>query len=362
MVVMALDHVREYWSQTPFRPEDLAQTSVLLFFTRWVTHFCAPVFVFLCGVSIAIRFSAGFTANQRNRYLLVRGVMMLVLEVVVVTFLLQFGYNFILLQVIWVIGWGMVTLALLQWLPNLPLAIVALLVIVLSPLLPAGETESVVGTVLAATHVAPFVKIWGSFVVVFSYPPLPWIAVLWLGFAMGGWVRQASPDTDRKLRTTGWLTLVVFVVVRLLNGYGDPAHWAVHERGWAYTALSFVNVSKYPPSPLFLCLTLGTALLVLAYASQWKNGLSTRMAVLGKVPMFYYLIHIFLINASALVWVWIAYGRWTIIAFDPANFPPGYQPSLGRTYLVWMVLVVVLYFLCVWWVNRQKKQATEADG
>ncbi|MBD0259621.1 MAG: DUF1624 domain-containing protein, partial [Cytophagales bacterium] len=298
MAVMALDHVREFWGPAPYRPEDLTQASALLFFTRWVTHFCAPAFVFLSGVSGFLYGQRQDSRRQVSRFLLTRGLWLVALEVVVINFLLQFTYNLFLLQVIWVIGWSMVVLAALVWLPRWTLAGLAVVLIVGQHLLPVAQPVTADNIGWSLLYHAPFFFPLGTLPpLLVAYTPLAWLGVMLAGYAAGPWFTLPAGPRDRVLLGAGLLLLVTFGVVRALNGYGDPAPWAVQPRGTLYTTLSFLNVTKYPPSLLFLCLTLGVALLLLVALDGLRNPVARWLRTFGEVPFFFYLLHLLLIHA-----------------------------------------------------------------
>ncbi|HEX8348773.1 MAG TPA: heparan-alpha-glucosaminide N-acetyltransferase domain-containing protein [Hymenobacter sp.] len=351
MVIMALDHIREFWTPTPMRPEDVAHASVLLFFTRWVTHFCAPTFVFLSGTSIYLYEQKQPGLGAVSRFLLTRGVWLVLLEVLVINFILQWGYSLILLQVIWVIGWSMVLLAGLIWLPRWLLAVVSLVLIGGHNLLPAIQPTSAATAGLALLHNGPsMIPLPGLPPLLSAYTLVPWVAVMLAGYLIGPWFRLPLAQRKQRLRRTGVALLVLFVALRATNWYGDPAPWSVQPRGLIYSILSFVNITKYPPSLLFLCLTLGTALLLLSSLEGATNRVSQWLRTFGQVPFFYYLLHLLLISVSALVWTYLAFGKPINLGFASfKDLPAAYQPSLLRAYVVWALVIVALYPLCRWY-------------
>ncbi|HEX8529482.1 MAG TPA: heparan-alpha-glucosaminide N-acetyltransferase domain-containing protein [Cytophagales bacterium] len=359
MAVMALDHVRDFWSPTPYRPEDLTQASALLFFTRWVTHFCAPAFVFLSGVSAFLYGQRQGSRRQLSRFLLTRGLWLVALEIVVINFLMQFAYNLLLLQVIWVIGWSMVALAALVWLPRWTLAGLAAVIVAGQHLLPVAEPVTAGNLVGSLLYHSPFFFPLAPLPpLLVAYTPLAWLGVMVAGYAAGPWFTLPAGSRNRVLLGTGLLLLVTFGVVRALNGYGDPAPWAVQPRGTLYTILSFLNVTKYPPSLLFLCLTLGVACLLLVAVDGLRNPVTRWLRTFGEVPFFYFLLHLLLIHAAARLWSLLAFGRSVNFSFTPqAEWPAGYHPDLGRAYLVWGLVLVALYFPCRWYGRYRKKHA-----
>ncbi|TGE29214.1 DUF1624 domain-containing protein [Hymenobacter metallicola] len=357
MVVMALDHVREFWSPTPVRPEDVSQASGLLFFTRWVTHFCAPTFVFLAGISIFLYQQKQPSRARVSWFLLTRGLWLIGLEVLVISFVLTWGYQLILLQVIWATGWGMVLLAGLLWLPRWLLSTLALGFLALHNLLPALQPTTPAAVGLALLHNAPFAfPLSPATSVLAAYTIGPWAAVLAAGYCLGPWFVLPAPLRNRQLRLAGAGLLGLFVGLRALNSYGDSAPWGVQERGMVYSVLSFLNVTKYPPSLLFLSLTLGVALLVLASLSEPKGRVAAVLRTFGQVPFFYYLLHLLLISVSAYCWTQLAFGQPVNFGFtDRANWPASYQPSLLRAYVVWFGVVALLYLPCRWYQTYKQQ-------
>lgn len=359
MIIMALDHVRELWSPTAVRAEDVAQASVLLFFTRWITHFCAPTFVFLSGASIFLYQQKQPSRARASGFLLSRGLWLVLLEVVVINFLLQWGYNLLLLQVIWVIGWGMVALAGLSWLPRGLLAALALLIIAGHNLLPVIAPVTAANAGWALLHNTPFL------LPVPPLPPLlvaysfgPWLGVMLAGYCLGPWFKKPLLERTRRLRGAGLGLLLLFAGLRATNWYGDLLPWSVQPRGPLYTGLSFINITKYPPSLLFLCLTLGVALLLLSRAESWTGRLSQVLRTYGQVPFFYYLLHLLLISGGAWVWTTWAFGKAVNFSFStPNDWPAGYQPSLLRAYLVWGSVVLLLYAPCRWYQRYKQRHA-----
>lgn len=357
MVIMALDHIREFWCPTTVRPEDVTQASALLFFTRWITHFCAPTFVFLSGVSIWLYQQKQPKRPAVSRFLLTRGLWLVVLELIVINFILQWGYNLLLLQVIWVIGWGMVLLAALIWLPRWLLAVLAFVIVAGHNLLPVIQPITASNVGWALLHNTPFalpVAPLPPFLVAYSVGP--WLGVMLAGYVVGPWFQLPLPQRAPLLRRAGIILLVVFMALRATNWYGELAPWSVQPRGLLYSVLSFLNITKYPPSLLFLCLTLGVALLLLSVAETATSRPSQWLRTFGQVPFFYYILHLLLISLSAWVWTRIAFGRPVNFSFlEVKNWPAGYHPNLLRAYVVWVGVVVALYFPCRWY-QRFKQQ------
>jgi len=358
MVIMALDHIREFWCPTAVRPEDVTQASALLFFTRWITHFCAPTFAFLAGVSIFLYQQKQGSRAAVSRFLLTRGLWLIGLEVLVINFILQWGYQLIVLEVIWVLGWGMLMLAGLIWLPRWLTAGLALAILLGHNALPAVQPVTAANWGRALLYGSPFVlplpPPWPPLLV--AYTILPWVAVVAVGYVVGPWFQQPWPQRARWLRRAGAGLLGLFVLLRATNWYGDPAPWSVQSRGLLYSALSFINVTKYPPSLLFLSLTLGVALLLLAAAEGLPGRLRQWLSTYGRVPLFYFLLHLAFISAGAFLWTALAFGKSVNLAFaPPGGLPAAYHANLLRAYMVWIVVVALLYWPCRWYQGFKQR-------
>ncbi|UOG77480.1 heparan-alpha-glucosaminide N-acetyltransferase domain-containing protein (plasmid) [Hymenobacter tibetensis] len=351
MVVMALDHVRDFWSYTPFKPDDLTQTTTLFFFTRWITHFCAPTFVFLSGVSIWLTQQRRGSRGAMSRFLLTRGLWLIGLELVVFSGVLQWGYGMLLLLILWAIGGSMVLLSGLLWLPRPILIGLAALILLGHDALPFLQPVTAANVGWALLHNSPFgLPLPGGPLLLVAYSLGPWLGVLLAGYLVGPWFQLPLLERTRRLRLAGVALLVLFVGLRATNWYGDPQPWAAQPRGGLYTVLSFLNVSKYPPSLLFCCLTLGAALLLLSVAEELTHRPARWLRTYGQVPFFFYLLHLLLISGAAWVWTRLAFGYPVNLSFTPAlEWPPTYHFSLVRCYSVWVAVVLVLYWPCRWY-------------
>ena len=354
IILMALDHVRDFWSSFPYRADDVSQASVFLFLTRWVTHFCAPTFIFLAGISVFLYQQKQTDKNAVSLFLVKRGVWMIVLELVIICFLWQFSYDVLFLQVIWVIGWSMVFMAGLIWLPRWSLLVITIALIgghqLLTTLEPQQPTIDTLGWVFFHKP-AFFISLGDSLPPLFAvYPLIPWVAIMVAGYLIGAWFANTPQYRKRHLYGLGGGLLVFFIILRATNSYGDPRPWDVQSRGFIFSVLSFINVSKYPPSLLYLCLTIGVACLLLAAFEGVQNKVIQFLMVFGKVPLFFYVLHIPLINAGAMVWTYLDFGRPVNFFFAPrSSWPSTYEPHLWLTYIVWVVLLTGLYFACRWY-------------
>jgi uncharacterized membrane protein len=337
MALMALDHVRLFLSTETLNPLDLQHSSPALFLTRWVTHFCAPVFVLLAGTS-TYRMSLRRGTRELARYLLTRGLYLVVLELTVVNFLWTFDVtnpNGVLLQVIWAIGWSMVVLSVLVWLPLPVVAGFGLVMITGHNALDgiAPQRFGAAAPLWQMLHV-PGATPYG----VVLYPLIPWIGVMAVGYALGALYDLPAGRRRRFLVLVGAGCIVLFVLLRLVNAYGDPTPWSVQRDG-VLTVLSFVNVQKYPPSLLFLLMTLGPALVLLACLERAQGAVARFFVAIGRVPLFFYLLHLALAHLLASL----------------AYRTLGHGLPLLLVYAAWAGMVVVLYPACRWyWSVKQR--------
>ncbi|NNV56286.1 DUF1624 domain-containing protein [Panacibacter sp. KCS-6] len=350
MIIMMLDHVREFFSYTPYQPTDITQASVALFFTRWVTHLCAPTFVFLSGISVFLYFKRVDSLAKTSVFLLTRGIWLIVVEIFVISAILTQGYQLTLLEVIWAIGCSMLLLAGLIWLPRWLQIILALAMIMGHDAVPFVGMITKDNFLLALLHNPPFFI--PSPTVLIAYTIVPWVGVMLLGFIMGSWFNLAPQQRDKQLLITGAAALILFVVLRLLNVYGDPSLWSSQQRGSIYTFLSFLNVSKSPPSLLFLSVTLGISCILLVLLNKIPAAIKQVFITYGRVPLFFFIVHLAVISFASRVWTYMAYGKGVNLSFEDAkNWPAAYEPSLIRTYLLWLLLIILLYFPCKWYGN-----------
>ncbi len=364
MVIMALDHVRDFFHARAisFSPTDLTQTTPILFFTRWITHFCLPVFMFAAGMGVYLH-GRSRTRGQLSRFLVTRGAWFIVLELTV----MQLAYNFnfsprflILLLILWIFGICMIAMAALVHLPIRWLAVLSVAVIAFHNCLD-GISAARFGAGAWAWKLLhqPGIILVAAKQVLVTYTFLPWIAVMAAGFCFGQ-VLQLEPAARRRiLLRLGAALTIGFIVVRAVNRYGDPAPWA-HQKSGLFTLLSFVNCTKYPGSLDFLLMTLGPALLVLAWFDRRTFKPANPLVVFGRVPMFYFILHFYLIHALAVLAAWLRYGSSVArFMFNPLPsmggprqlFPADSGYSLWVVYAVWLLTVALLYPLCRWFAN-----------
>jgi len=359
MVIMALDHVRDYFHQSG-DPLDLATTTPLLFFTRWITHFCAPVFVFLSGTSIYLQ-SLRKTKKVLQPFLIKRGLWLIFIEIVVISFAWTFNphYNIIVFQVIWAIGISMVLLGLLIRLPLNVILITGLIIVFGHNLLDIPESAPgfKAGFWWDLLHHGFFAAypISQSHVLLILYPFVPWVGLMMMGYCSGVFFSQKFTVGQRRktLNRVGIGLIVLFIALRFTNGYGNPQQWHIQKNG-LFTFLSFINVQKYPPSLLYMCMTIGPAFLLLLFFEKIKNGFTAAIKIYGRVPFFYYVAHLYLIHIASAVFVFIkghSLAEATTINGDlPFYFlaeKDGY--SLLVVYIVWAAVVIALFPLCKWY-------------
>ena len=357
MIIMALDHARDYFNGSAYLydPTDLTQASPALFLTRWITHYCAPIFMLLAGTA------AWLYGNKNGRkavsfFLFTRGAWLIFCELFIVTVGWTFNlhFTFYILQVIWAFGVAMVALSALVYLSRPALLAVALILIaghnLLDGIHASGNSLSTVAW--AFLHQFTFFSWSNGFSFVIGYPILPWLGIICLGYCLGSLYAPGVPPHRRKriLRILGLGAIAAFILIRAINIYGDPAPWTTQHTP-LYTILSFLNVTKYPPSLDYILMTLGPGFLFLAVAEKPLNRWTAPIAVYGRVPFFYYIIHIYLFHALALLAA-LLQGH---PASDMTNFTnwvtanpklKGYGFGLGTVYTVWIAVVLALYPLC----------------
>lgn len=373
MIVMALDHVRDFTHRGAMvaSPTDLATTTPFLFMTRWVTHLCAPTFALTAGIAAWLWWRRGRTRAQLSRFLAGRGLWLIALELVV----MRVAYNFswspdapVFLLVLWSLGLSMIVLAALVWLPTGALVLLSVAAILLHPLLDAITAEHF-GAATGLWHIVHQVGAFrvGGADVITPYPLIPWLGVMALGFTLGPLFAEPASRRRRALVALGCMALAGFAVMRLINDYGDPVPWRVQDTP-LFTVLSFLNTSKYPASPDFLLMTLGMAFLLLALFDRARPEQGGPLAVatlFGRVPLFYFVFHFFAAHLIATAMAIGVYGRAALdFIFLPypsmggpaGRFPAGFGHGLGATYLVWLAVVGAGYFACRWYGDIKSRR------
>ena len=353
MIIMALDHVRDFFHNTAMlaNPTDPATTTPILFFTRWITHFCAPIFVLLTGAG-AYLYGQNKTKKQLSFYLFTRGLWLVILEITVITFLFTFDPFFrqSILQVIWVTGISMIILSVLVYLPLRYILGLGMAIIALHNLLDAfNYTSNPQIPIWWGVIHQQFVKeVSKNYTIDFFYPLIPWPAVMMVGYSLGSlYAKDFLPASRKKiLRNIGWILIILFFVLRGINIYGDLVPWS-QQKSTIATILSFFNVTKYPPSLLYLCMTIGPGLLVLLWLESKKESWQQFVVIFGRVPLFYYLLHFLVIHTVCTI-VFFVNGH-TLAQAGDGQF--GFRPNdfgydLWVVYLLWAALVVGIYPLC----------------
>jgi uncharacterized membrane protein len=359
MVIMALDHTRDYFHADAFKfdPMDLNKTNVLLYFTRWITHLCAPIFVLLAGTSAFIS-GQRKTKKEMSLFLVKRGFWLIFLELTVVNFSWFFNieFSFILLAVIWILGVSMIFLAGFIFLPRNIILCIGLLMVFGHNLLDNIHfpDHNAMGFVWGLLHDRKNFAI-GHENIMEAYHIIPWIGVMALGYCLGGIYANGFDPGKRKkiLLRLGTGSVILFIIVRSINVYGNDRPWS-GQGSPLFSFLSFMNISKYPPSLDYLLITEGIGLIFLGLTENISNRFTKFISVYGRVPLFYYILHIYLIHLIAMLAAPLAGFRWndmtgftTWISLMP-NLS-GYGFSLGVVYLVWISVVLFLYPLCKWY-------------
>ena len=367
MLIMAIDHVRDNFLRGSPDPTDLNSTTPVLFLTRWITHFCAPTFVFLSGVSI---FLAGTrrSEGQLSVFLVKRGLWLILVEVTVISFafFLNPHFQFILLQVIWAIGGGMVILGVLIRLKMSPATIGTIGAVIFfgHNLLDYMELGSLSHTtwwqLLWTCEPGPqsIIRLGGGHFVFMAYALLPWTGVMMLGYFTGTLYDNAYDPAKRRktLLYSGLSLLALFLLLRAFNLYGDPHPWSIQSTVTS-SILSFLNVTKYPCSLLYLSMTLGVALIILACSERATGWYGSLVRVYGQVPFFYYILHWYLIQAIH-IGLFFAMGYKSSQIVDPGNFfrflPKDFGLDLFGIYIIWLLVVVLAYWPCKWFGNYKR--------
>ncbi len=368
MIIMAIDHVRDlmHTSSLTQNPVDLATTTPVLFFTRWITYLCAPAFVFLSGVSVWLSFRRSENVNATRNYLLKRGLWLILLEFTLINFALWFDFSFrlLFLQVIAAIGFGFILLALLLKTSRRTLLILATVIICghnLVQFLPSGQS-SFINTIASVLFRQSFFQVSPDFIFFVGYPLIPWFGIMLLGFVMGSLFEQADAGKGRLFFRAGLGLIIAFILLRVINFYGDPVKWSEQQSGF-YTFLSFLSVTKYPPSLMFILFFLGVTFLLLCIADRLPVQVQNLFRVYGKVPMFYYLLHLYFIRIAVFIMVYSQGFTWKDLLFGPFQFgrpAKGSGISLPVVYLVSLLIVAALYPLCRWYGKYKETHREKA--
>ncbi len=363
MIIMALDHVRDLLHDASLTqsPTNLATTTPILFFTRWITHLCAPTFVFLAGVSAYISYTRSQNKKENRNFLWKRGIWLIVAELILINFALWFDFQFriVMFLVIAAIGVGLILVAaVIKVNPN-KIGIIALIILLAHNLLQyLPKINNEFGNTLMSIFFRPGMhKISPDTLFFVAYPIIPWVAILLLGFACGRIFEQHEHKQKSILLKAAIASLLLFFVLRFVNIYGDPQQWKTEKDG-VFTMLSFFNVTKQPPSLLFISLFLGIMFLLLRFAEKLPDKIQSVISVYGKVPLFYYLVHFYLIRTAVFIMVFSQGFQWKDLLFGPFQFGrpvSGSGISLWAVYIAWILLVILLYPLCKWYGDYKSK-------
>ncbi|HTH56355.1 MAG TPA: heparan-alpha-glucosaminide N-acetyltransferase domain-containing protein [Cyclobacteriaceae bacterium] len=355
MVIMALDHVRDMMHTNAISqsPTDLVTTTPILFFTRWITHLCAPTFVFLAGASAYLLVKQKGVQEGRS-FLWKRGIWLIVIEFTVINFALWFDIRFrtLIFEVIAAIGFGFVVTSFLSKLSPRTVGVIGGLIVAFHAFVQSIPFSD--GSIVQKI-VAPFFRpgafpMGNSFFIV-GYSPIPWLGIMLLGFGFGPWFSKSENEMRRRFLWAGLVALGLFVVIRLLNFYGDIP-WTT-QKDAVFTFLSFNNISKYPPSLLFVLCTVGITFLILSYASTSRKS-EPIFLTYGKVPLFYFVLHLYVIHLLTLIMLFLQGFTWSDLNFGAFALGRPTAPSgieLWAIYLVWISVVGLLYWPCKWYAN-----------
>ena len=340
IAAMALDHTRGFFQPAGVGPEDLTTTTLPFFLTRWITHFCAPAFVFLAGTAVAL-YSRRRPPGDALRFLVTRGLWLMVLEATWVSFSWYFDLRSTHLGVLWAIGGSMVLLAAVVRLPPAAVGGIGLAVTVLLNAFVVPGSLPVLGLLCQPQGIELFGHDFAQ-----SYAIVPWFGVMACGFGIAGLL--TDPLRQRQLVWIGAAAIAAFVVLRVLNGYGDPRPWEPHERGGWVTAAAFANPSKYPPSLMFQLMTLGPALVVLPLLARWRGRIAAVFLTFGQVPLLFYLLHLPVIHLAGLLHAEVRYGQTRVPAGEPL--------SLALVYGAWIALLAATWPACRAWQQLKRSR------
>ena len=368
MIIMAIDHVRDFFSYHHPEPTDLDHTTLFLFFTRWITHFCAPTFVFLSGISAYLA-GTRRTKSELSKFLIKRGLWLIAVELVLITLAITLDplYHIFVLQVIWAIGGSMILLGLLVWTPLPVIGAVGVILVFGHNIFDIEKVHFINDTFLgkllmSGAGFGAFQPIAPGRGFLVAYALLPWAGVMMIGYVFGTLYIKAY-DAVRRRKTllyTGFGTLALFLVLRYFNIYGDPSPWSA-QKTTTLSIISFFNVTKYPPSLIYLCMTIGTALVILSLTEKISNKFASVLIIYGNVPFFYYLCHWYLIKTINVI-VYFASGYSVSQIATSHQQPPTFQPDdfgfgLGGVYLIWFCVIFILYFPCRWYSKYKQTHA-----
>jgi uncharacterized membrane protein len=363
MVIMALDHVRDFMhtSSMSQNPTDLQTTTASLFMTRWITHLCAPTFVFLSGVSAYLAYRRSNNLKESRRFLITRGIWLVVLEFTVINFALWYDihFRFEILEVISAIGLSFIILGLMLKLPSRVIGIMGLIIIFGHNLLQGINVTAspAIAFIFSALLRPSLFQATPSFSFYTAYPVIPWLGIMLAGFACGEFFESSPERRDKIFLYSGLSILALFILIRFSNIYGDPAPW-VKQKSALFTSLSFINTTKYPPSLLFTLMVLGITFLLLFISEKVKNKFTELLSVYGKVPLFYFIFHLYIIHSLMFLMLFLQGFKGKDLLFGVFN---NGRPKTGGgvilpvIYLIWLAVVILLYPVCKWYGTYKLK-------
>jgi len=360
MVIMALDHTRDYFSNLHHDPLDFNYANVFYFFTRWITHFCAPVFVFLSGTSAYLSIKRGKSHTKAAKMLFTRGLMLIIFEITIIRFgwAFNFDYHAIFVQVIWVLGWCMIFLSAFIFLPMPAIAGVGLLLIFGANAFDSVHSDSfTIPMIWDFFHQSDSVFLFNHSVRFFIlYPVIPWVGVMMVGYCLGYIMQMPLQKRNKRLLAIGFSAMLLFIILRGINIYGDPHPWKIQDTAM-HSVLDFIKCQKYPPSLLYLLMTLGPAITLMPLLENISAKIAGFFSVYGRVPLFYYILHIYLIHTLQLI-IGLSMGYPLHIFTDTGSmFNPKlvWGFSLGWVYVIWVSVVLILYYPCRWYMKIKMK-------
>ncbi|WP_444893145.1 DUF1624 domain-containing protein [Microbulbifer sp. TRSA001] len=356
VIIMALDHTRDYWTSTQFDPLDLSQSSIALFLTRWITHICAPGFIFLTGLSAYFHGKKLNSKPELAKFLILRGLVLVILELTLVNLSWQFAYNYAFVQVIWALGVSMIILAGLIYLPMIWTTIPCLAVISLHGYLNDDFMRQLLGGyewLWILAHVRASFRLFEFNTGIFAaYNIIPLFALMYLGYVFGPLYEMANKQRVRLLITTATALSIIFIAVRLI-GFGDPNDWNSQQG-----LLGFINTAKYPMSFNYILMTMSIVFLIMAIVENRQNRILDVLLLFGQASLFFYLLHVPVINLSAHLWSYLEFGVATNFFNGSKVWPEGYTPNLLRTYAYWIALIAILYYPCKKYLQKKKESGS----
>ena len=374
MIIMCLDHTRDYYQDIGAAgwPMDINTTTPALFFTRYITHFCAPIFVFLSGLSVYLQ-SKRKTKKELTIFLFTRGLWLIVLEIVLNNFLWRFDitYNTIVFQVIWAIGASMVVLAGLIHLRKHILLVLGIIIVAGHNLINVFKLDIQTNPYYSDTfsdflwclfHQNGGIEVGESHRFFrIDYPMLPWLGIMILGYCFGQlYTKNFAPAKRQKyLLSIGFSMLLLFVILRTFNLYGDPEWWFDGQLPFFKSLVTFLGITKYPPSLHYALITIGVCLISLSLLEKAKNKVTDFLLVFGRVPLFFYFLHIGVIHLSSMLLMPLN-GR---SMYDSIR---NYENYLNRTegylgtdllgvYIAWIIIIAALYYPCLKYMQYKTK-------